>query len=249
MSNIVEIIQKEIDNAHINLVERLEDQKAKISKEKEGLSNEDIDIFKKLKAFENIPIKAKVREIANKEIELDKESYSNVSLKNAIQAHKNLFPFNRFIDLTELYKILGKYDLFLGHESAYIGDIPIQNARKIIKFDEDLKNKSIREKSQDQYSPLCHKEKTKASNGITSYCDYYIVAPRSDFKNRGLIEIGNELVYQKKIKSIKNRIKEKKFEDPIVLKPLFLYDKILLTIVTKWGPEAICPEFQNPIEN
>lgn len=250
MENIVEQIHREIDEAHIHLVERLENQKIKISEEKEGLTNEDLEVYRQLKAFSNIPIKEKVNEIVEKEKQIKQKSELNNSAKEAINIHKKFFPFNRFIDLTELYKILEKYSLFLGHESSYIGNIPIENAKKIIEFDKKLKELFIHQDNHGIKIPLCVQENSNYNN-YPHYSGYYIVAPRKDFRKE-LLEIGKELIYPENIQSIRSRIEEMrrmKLEDPIVLMPIFFRKKILLTIVTKWGPEAVYPEFQNPIEN
>lgn len=278
MEDIIEKIHKEFDSAHEVLQESLAVRAETINVKDEELNKveEDFDLFKSLTSFsfKNIPVNQEVIKRKEQIEELKEEKVHNEKFLEAVASHCKLFPFHKFLDVASLYKIIKKYNLYLGNNDFYTGDIPVKNAKDLVEFENDIQNINYSKRGGTFHERLDYNERYHSKNdgpfksdkplcvvetlndGANNvYLPYYIVAPLKDFNTKGAQIIGNEIIltekfdfkeYHSTAKKERARIKA---EDPVILKPFFFKGIMLLTIVSKWGLEGNLPEFQNAIEN
>lgn len=268
----VQEIHDSFDNSHnlleSFLIEEKKDIAKRINNKKNAITSE-VNLYDEL---DKLGFKNNRQTIAAKSKKLDlstviSDDDKNAVLNEAILKHHKKFPFHKYIDLKSLYKLLDKYNLYLGIDELYTGDIPIKNAKDLIDFDNACKS-SVSEKNKilhiedkwknipnrggqpfHEIAKLTLNRDYRGKHNIA--LPYYIVAPLSDFNTEGCV-VANQEVFKRKLttwKGVKRYMKMKKIEDPIILKPVFWGGVLLFTIVTKWGPEAMIPEFQNPLDN
>lgn len=174
------------------------------------------------------------------------------NIKAIVEMYKVEFPLYKLIMYSQVVNICEKYGLYLGKSGLYVGSVPDKNLKEIVNFPKQkIVEKSLREDAKHSYpfkchydgrGPLCHLTPSSPNSNRTVLTEFYMCAPRGDFKKEGVMEIGKELYDQVDVK--KFNIKKPKFSrpapDPIVLMPVnvFPLKELGFLIVTAWGPEA-----------
>lgn len=263
MIETIEKIHKEFDESHIALQDLLNNQNSKLVSLQEEHQNKyaDIEVYQTLinTAFQNIDINEKVANVTAEKLEIDQKVKYNEQQIEAIKMHNELLPFYKFLTVPQLYKILNKYNLFVGKSKLYTGSIPSKNAKEFVKFGKAIEKVQCSNFRHDTYysslNLLCEVDKSVKHNVTRQgYLDYYIVAPEHDFKLAdNIYTIGNEkfegLKFDFKTFRAEASAERMRVKDPVILKAFTYKGCLLLTIVTKWGLEALKPEFQNSIDN
>jgi len=176
--------------------------------------------------------------------------------------YSKIYPNNVIIPLSDMTKILKKYDLFSGQTKYYNKLIPQRNLNLIEKFWTNADKKPFCNFDLNDLSnlELNNINEIKKINDVrdddfyyrprrnrTSFVDTHslqIIAPLNDFDlTKEEKVIGNYIVHDKEWDE-KNIKKPAKNLDPIVWIPV-KYPSVggAALIITQWGPEADIPEF------
>jgi len=191
--------------------------------------------------------------------EIRRNKQKNELILNVNKAYSETYPNHIIIPISDLTKILKKYDLFSGSTKYYNKLIPQKNLLDMEDFWEKSKSKlgfgnfnlyNLENLNISSFGELTYfKEKdiyySRSKEKVVTPKSLQIIAPLSEF-NVGKEEkvIGNFIVHDSEFDEKNIKIPKPLNLDPIVWMPV-KYPSVggAALIVTQWGPEADLPEF------
>lgn len=241
-----------------------------LAEAKDILSKKDTSKIAKADRLKSIGfVSSKTVEEAQKQVN---EAAKSKELSENIVYFKQHYPFNKFINETEVERICKKYGLLCGAASNYIGDIPEKNLAEIEAFklrQEDMQEERYRSLSElswlmEQERRLSQSRSFGFFTPLPSYSQSADPFSISDMmQSQSLLGQADshkkEKVYKKPefkicapVKDfdtsrmrIEDGYKLSKIPDPIVLQPV----KGGYLIVSKWGIEGEDKELVNEVLN
>jgi len=194
-------------------------------------------------------------EVEDKQRDIQSQKEQNKLLNTVNKHYSELYPNNVIIPLSDLTKILKKYDLYSSSTRFYTKKlIPQKNLAEMEKFWENADKSAFANFDLNNLSDLTltsmtditrNHQRESILNVLVDRKSLQIIAPLNEF-GLGKEEkvIGNFIVHDKEwdAKNIKKPVPLNL--DPIVWIPL-KYPTVggAALIITQWGPEADIPEF------